>query len=61
LFRVNAGDDCAGWVAEVEARFGVVVPESLSSELRTVVSAPEPTFDTVLRCIHALREQQRPA
>jgi|GEM_PF-5873648 len=61
LFRVNAGADYAGWVAEVEACFGVTVPESLTPELRAALPALEPTFDMVLRCIVALRDQQRQA
>jgi hypothetical protein len=58
LFAVNAGADCAGWVAELRARFGVEVPESLPPELRAALPRLDQTFDTVLRCIHVLQAQQ---
>ncbi|QJW98736.1 hypothetical protein [Frigoriglobus tundricola] len=61
LFRVHAGADCAGWAAEVQTRFGVVVPERVPPELWAVVPVHEPTFDTVLRYIRAVRDLQRAA
>ena len=58
LFAVNAGADCAGWVAEARARFGVTVPETAPPELRAALPALDGTFDSVLRCIHLLRGPQ---
>jgi hypothetical protein len=52
LFRVNAGADLAGWVAEVESLYGVAF-RWVGAE---TYDMPDVTFDSMVRFIH--REQQ---
>jgi hypothetical protein len=61
LFAVNAGLDCAEWVREAKARFGVTLSEGATVDLRAALPKKEATFDTVLLCIHALRNQPKQA
>jgi hypothetical protein len=59
LFAINAGIDCATWFAEVRTRFGVIVPETFTPELRAALPRLDRTFDSVVRSICSARQTPR--
>lgn len=55
LFQINSGLDFAEYVALVQEKYGVRLPEKCSPELRAALLKIDMSFDCTLRAIHFLQ------
>jgi hypothetical protein len=56
LFQINSGLDCSEWFDEIRDRFQVEFPQKVPPKMEAQLPKVDASFETVLRCIHLLRQ-----